>query len=236
MLSPEGVFDVTKTQESKLFNPTQQIPLILICDNVRDPGNMGTLIRCAAAAGCKMLVTTPGIVSKTPNMKKSKKITIFLLLISDCVDVWDAKVLRAAAGAHFRIKMSLGVEWDVIPGNIVAQGTTVILADSSIQKNSVFFEDKDYSNTKLLEKGADSGPKSRTVEILEGGSMQQRDSSYLDAQTLRMYRKLPLPHFAYDELPIDSSGSIALVIGGETHGLSSAAHKLAHDYGGFKVL
>ena len=54
------------TTDSKLFNPTQQIPLTLICDNVRDPGNMGTLIRCAAAVGCKLLVTTPGIVYIKP--------------------------------------------------------------------------------------------------------------------------------------------------------------------------
>ena len=38
------------------------IPLTIICDNIRDPGNMGTIIRCAAAVGCKALITTPGTV------------------------------------------------------------------------------------------------------------------------------------------------------------------------------
>ena len=36
------------------------LPLTLICDNVRDPGNMGTLIRTAAAAGCKKILTSKG--------------------------------------------------------------------------------------------------------------------------------------------------------------------------------
>ena len=44
-----------------------------------------------------------------------------------------------------------------------------------------------------------------------------------------------MSHYAYDELPITSADDIALVIGGETHGLSSAAHKLAHEHGGLKV-
>ena len=36
------------------------LPLTLICDNVRDPGNMGTLIRTAAAAGCKKIMASKG--------------------------------------------------------------------------------------------------------------------------------------------------------------------------------
>ena len=36
------------------------LPITLICDNVRDPGNMGTLLRTAAAVGCQKVLVTKG--------------------------------------------------------------------------------------------------------------------------------------------------------------------------------
>ena len=51
-------------------------------DAVQDPGNVGTLLRTAAAAGVKHVAAAPG--------------TAFL---------WAPKVLRAAMGAHFALKL-----------------------------------------------------------------------------------------------------------------------------------
>jgi TrmH family RNA methyltransferase len=51
---------------------------VIVCWGLGDPGNMGTLIRTAAAFGMGFAVG-PG-----------------------CVDPWSPKVLRAAAGGHFR--------------------------------------------------------------------------------------------------------------------------------------
>jgi RNA methyltransferase, TrmH family len=54
--------------------------LILIACRIQDPGNMGTLIRTAAAVGASMVVSLPGSVS-----------------------VRNSKVIRSSAGALFRI-------------------------------------------------------------------------------------------------------------------------------------
>ncbi len=54
---------------------------LVILDRVSDPGNAGTLMRTAAAAGVKHLFCTPGTV-----------------------DCWSPKVLRSAMGAHFAIQ------------------------------------------------------------------------------------------------------------------------------------
>lgn len=51
----------------------------LICWQVSDPGNLGTLVRTAAAFGADVVVGGEG-----------------------AVDPWSPKVLRAGAGAHFR--------------------------------------------------------------------------------------------------------------------------------------
>ena len=56
-----GFFDFTKVQDLEPVLNSERIPLTLICDNIRDPGNMGSILRSAAAIGCKRLITTPGI-------------------------------------------------------------------------------------------------------------------------------------------------------------------------------
>ena len=53
---------------------------ILVCDRLQDPGNMGTIIRTAVAAGYGAVMTLPGTV-----------------------DVYSPKVLRATAGMVFEI-------------------------------------------------------------------------------------------------------------------------------------
>jgi RNA methyltransferase, TrmH family len=51
-------------------------------ENIQDPGNLGTVLRTAAAAGCQ---------------------TIFLS--NQCADPWSSKVLRAGMGAHFALNL-----------------------------------------------------------------------------------------------------------------------------------
>ncbi|MEJ2548319.1 MAG: RNA methyltransferase [Gemmatimonadota bacterium] len=56
---------------------------LLVVDGVQDPGNLGTLIRTAEALGVEGVIVLPGTV-----------------------DPWSPKVVRAAAGASFRIPIS----------------------------------------------------------------------------------------------------------------------------------
>jgi TrmH family RNA methyltransferase len=53
---------------------------MLVLDAVQDPGNVGTLVRTGAALGSSAVVA-----------------------LSGTADVWNAKAVRAAAGAHFVI-------------------------------------------------------------------------------------------------------------------------------------
>jgi TrmH family RNA methyltransferase len=57
-----------------------QTPLVLVVDRLRDPGNLGTLLRAAAGAGVSAIYRTP-----------------------HTVDPWNPKVVRAGMGAHFRV-------------------------------------------------------------------------------------------------------------------------------------
>ena len=88
------------------FPARKTIPLYLICDGVRDPGNLGTLIRTAAAVGCRMVLT----------------------LKCTC-DPWDPKVVRSAAGSSFMIPIHSYLSWKNV-SNFLSPGTVVHLASS----------------------------------------------------------------------------------------------------------
>ncbi len=78
---------------------------ILILDSIRDPGNLGTLLRTADAAHVQAVLLPP-----------------------ETVDAFAPKVLRAGMGAHFRLPIR-ATTWAEI-GVLVAGGKlTVYLAD-----------------------------------------------------------------------------------------------------------
>ena len=80
---------------------------IIIPDQIRDPGNLGTLMRSAAAAGAQAVLIPP-----------------------ETVDSFSPKVVRAGMGAHFHIPVvSLG--WDEIRTRVA--GCSVFIADAAGQ-------------------------------------------------------------------------------------------------------
>lgn len=100
-VSDEVMRHLTDTQQPQgilgIFPlPRPQLPKrqhrILILDNVRDPGNMGTILRTAAASGVDMLLLSPG-----------------------CADPYNPKALRSGMGAHFRVPV-IEPQWHEIEG------------------------------------------------------------------------------------------------------------------------
>jgi RNA methyltransferase, TrmH family len=79
--SPQGVLAVAEMASPRLADLRPTGPaLALVLDGVQDPGNIGTLARTAVAFGCHLLVCLRGTV-----------------------DPWNAKAVRASAGALFRL-------------------------------------------------------------------------------------------------------------------------------------
>lgn len=77
--NPEGVLIICKEIDNKInWNEN-----ILILDQLRDPGNMGTIIRTAEAFNYNNIV-----------------------LLGDCVDIYNSKVLRATMGSIFRVNIN----------------------------------------------------------------------------------------------------------------------------------
>lgn len=90
---------VSDTQQSQgiaciFFIPKPPIPRdpkrVLIMDSIREPGNMGTILRTAGAAGVDLVILSPG-----------------------SVDPYNPKALRAGMGAHYRVPI-VEAEWNEI--------------------------------------------------------------------------------------------------------------------------
>jgi TrmH family RNA methyltransferase len=77
--TPQGVLAVVPTP---YIAPPERITLALVLDGIADPGNMGTILRTAGAAGVDVVALLPG-----------------------CVDPFNPKVLRSGMGAHFRVAL-----------------------------------------------------------------------------------------------------------------------------------
>jgi TrmH family RNA methyltransferase len=73
----------------------------VLLDGVQDPGNVGTLLRTAAAAGVKQVLLAPG-----------------------CAAAWSPKVLRAGQGAHFVLAIHEDVDLAAFMGGY--RGTTAV--------------------------------------------------------------------------------------------------------------
>ncbi len=94
-VTPQGVVAVMPAAESK--RPADLGHLALVLDGVRDPGNVGTILRSAEASGVTTVVLTP-----------------------DCVDAYNPKVLRGAMGAHFHLNLMIELGWPEI-GELLGQ-------------------------------------------------------------------------------------------------------------------
>ena len=74
---------------------------VVVLDRISDPGNLGTVLRSAEAAGADLVVLTPG-----------------------SVDPFNPKVVRSSAGAIFHVPVVSATIDDVAAAGLVTIGTT----------------------------------------------------------------------------------------------------------------
>ena len=86
--TPAGVLAVLRRPESDRLAGHAGDRLGLILDCLADPGNVGAILRTAAAAGVDYAVSLPGTV-----------------------DLFAPKVVRAGMGAHFRLPLYPDISW-----------------------------------------------------------------------------------------------------------------------------
>jgi len=78
--TPTGILTLIEIPQPA--EPVAAAGFALLLEDIQDPGNLGSMLRSAAAAGCDAVI-----------------------LSQDCADAWSPKVLRAAMGGHFVLRI-----------------------------------------------------------------------------------------------------------------------------------
>lgn len=102
-VTPQGIVAVFPFLDWQEYEDNN--PLVLILDGLQDPGNLGTIMRSAEAAGVNVM-----------------------LLDDRCVDVYNPKVVRAAMGAHFRLPFLPNLDWPIIRRRLTEMNISQIVA------------------------------------------------------------------------------------------------------------
>ena len=106
--TPQGILAVAKTPDRSLESITLgDGGRVLVLDAIQDPGNVGTILRTAAAFEVAATVAMPGTV-----------------------DLWNAKVVRSAMGALFR-HHALPASWDQLDEFLTGNGVVLWGADAA---------------------------------------------------------------------------------------------------------
>lgn len=104
-VTSQGVFAVAR-QVSSGWSDVARPQLVVICAQVRDPGNAGTVIRCADAFGADAVVLTKG-----------------------SVELHNPKTVRASVGSIFHLPVITGVDLTDAVSRLREQGLQVLAAD-----------------------------------------------------------------------------------------------------------
>jgi TrmH family RNA methyltransferase len=137
--------------------------LTLVLDGVRDPGNLGTILRTALAAGVEQVLLSPGTV-----------------------DASNPKVVRAAMGAHLSLPLA-ALDWDAISEAVTGCDVWLAAASGETPYTAV-----DWTRAVVLIVGgeaAGAGERARTlaqgrVSIPMAGGMESLNTAVASAVIL----------------------------------------------------
>ncbi|MCW4458241.1 RNA methyltransferase [Microbacterium sp. MPKO10] len=106
-VTPQGIAAVCRQHPTALKDIVARTPrLIAVLEEVRDPGNLGTIIRAADAAGADAVVLT-----------------------GRTVDPFNSKVVRSTTGSLFHLPFAVGGELDTVLPQLRSAGLTIVAAD-----------------------------------------------------------------------------------------------------------
>lgn len=118
-VTPQGVLAIVKMPEYSLSEMIKNAGTLVLLENVRDPGNLGTIIRTAEAAGVS------GVI-----------------LSKESVDIYNPKVIRSTMGAVYRVPFLYVEDFKKLLLELKKQKVRLLAAHLRAQKT---FDNADYS-------------------------------------------------------------------------------------------
>lgn len=109
--TPRGLIAVLDTPQ---FTPPTAPQFGLLLEDIQDPGNLGAILRTAAAAGVEVAWLSPG-----------------------CADAWAPKVLRGGMGAHFVLPIVEGADLTHIARDFAGESLAACLSGKSLYQSNL---------------------------------------------------------------------------------------------------
>jgi len=135
-VTPQGILAVVPFPQL----PAPENPgLILIVDHIATPGNLGTLLRSAEAAGVDLALLSIG-----------------------STDPFGPKVVRGGMGVHFRLPLRVGLDWSQLGEQV--EGRPVYLAEAGAPRA---YHEVDWGQPSALIVGSEAhGPSAGARELM----------------------------------------------------------------------
>lgn len=143
LVSPTGVLAIATVPPTPALATTG---FVLALDEVQDPGNVGTLIRTAAAAGVAQVWLSHG-----------------------CAFAWSVKTLRASQGAHFHTQVLEDLDLPIALGEFKGERWATLPRDMGGVKTVSLFDAKFSKNSALVLSNEGHGLSSAILPVLTGG-------------------------------------------------------------------
>ncbi|MCC3863815.1 RNA methyltransferase [Terrisporobacter petrolearius] len=121
----QGILGVIRFREKKIeHNINHEDKFVLILDRIQDPGNMGTIIRTADAAGVDTIIALKG-----------------------CVDIYNPKVIRSTMGSIFDMKIIHCTQEECLQE---LKSKDFRIVSSYLNTDNYYHETKYYERTALV--------------------------------------------------------------------------------------
>ncbi|MFI2303700.1 TrmH family RNA methyltransferase [Actinacidiphila glaucinigra] len=112
-VTPQGIIGLCRFLDTPFEEVLRGRPkLVAVLAHVRDPGNAGTVLRCADAAGAEAVVLTDA-----------------------SVDLYNPKAVRASVGSLFHLPVALGVPMETVVDGLRGAGVRLLAADGAGERD-----------------------------------------------------------------------------------------------------
>lgn len=129
--TPQGVLAVISKKENDLNDIAFKTNgFYIVLDGIQDPGNLGTIIRTADAAGADAVILSEG-----------------------CTDAYSPKVLRSTMGSVFRVNIYENINLEDALKKMKERGIKILVSSLNAEK---YYFDEDFGNGTALVIGSEA--------------------------------------------------------------------------------
>lgn len=135
--TPQGIMAVVRMKKFEIEDLCKGNFIIVALDGIKDPGNMGTIIRTADAAGASGILAGKG-----------------------CVDVYNPKVIRSTMGSIFHLPVveEIDLQWAV--EELSKRGAKIVVTSLGARKS---YLDVDYTSPVVIVFGSEAEGVSKEI-------------------------------------------------------------------------